>query len=197
MTRDSIVLISGLDPKPEISHRLAVILQAHGHHVRTLMGVMPVLADLYSNPPSLILLPARMPDISGFELCRSFRKYEQTREVPLLIVTSTLLQQEEAFKAGASDVIPCPYRRVEALTRIQTHLELASLRRVRRNDGRRSAIAGSPDENNANGWIRLAMQAGRMYAFEWDRKTDRVRCSADSGRAIGIEREEEATLARA
>jgi PAS domain S-box-containing protein len=37
--------------------------------------------------------------------------------------------------------------------------------------------------------LRLAIQAGRMYAFEWDAATDVITRSAESGRVLGLGRE--------
>ena len=180
MEQRIIILLRDSEPEREACLRLASILQAHGHEVCTVLGVTPELAKLHFAPPALIVTPVHLGGISAFELCRSFRRRELTRRTPFLILTSNANQQEEAFKSGASDVISLPVRDLEALARVQNHLELDSFR----------GEAHKPFhlfESNQDGWISLAMQSGRMYAFEWDRATDRLRRSGDSGALPGFE----------
>ena len=181
MERRIIILLRDSEPERTACLRLASILQTHGHEVCTVLGVTPELAKLHFNPPALILTPVHLAGIGAFELCRSFRKRELTRRTPFLILTSNASQEEEAFKAGASDVISMPVRESEALARVQTHLELASFR----------AEASKPFnffESNRDGWIALAMQSARMCAFDWDLATDRLRSSREFSAVLGLEK---------
>jgi PAS domain S-box-containing protein len=187
MTREIIVLLR--EPEPEVSYYLAAILRSQGHHVRTTVGGTSELEKIHSNPPALILLPARMAEITGFELCRRFRRHDRTQHIPLLFVSGDVSEQAEAYRSGASDVIAVPLQPAEVLARVQAYLDLALVKTGRPGERHHLPVRANvpPEVGNDDGWIRLAMQAGRMYAFEWNVVTDTVRRSHDSAAILGID----------
>jgi two-component system, cell cycle sensor histidine kinase and response regulator CckA len=180
MTQDLVVLIGG--QKPELFYSLATILRAEGYLVRTTVGTIQAIEALYSDPPRLILVPPRLEGITGFELCRRLRRHYATHLTPLLFVTGDASEQSAAFRSGASDVISMPPDAAEVLARVRTHLELTAYRM----ENLFKQPSSHQDDAHDDGWIRLAMQAGRMYAFEWDALTDAIRRSHDSTAILGI-----------
>jgi PAS domain S-box-containing protein len=176
------------DQEPEVSNRFVDILRSHGHQVRTTRNAKATVDDIHSNPPALILLPVRLADASGFEICRCLRREERTRYIPVLFFTGGSGEQAEAIRAGASDCIPIFLSAPEVLARVQAHLELGFLRACGR-ASRSRASAGLP--NPADGtardeWMSLALQAGGMYAFDWDPRTDSVSRSGGAAAILGI-----------
>jgi len=85
-------------------------------------GIESVLA----NRPSLILLDILMPDIDGYEVCRRLKTDEQTRDIPVIFITSRDSDDDEArgFEVGAVDYITKPFSPVVVKARIKTHVEL-------------------------------------------------------------------------
>jgi hemerythrin len=57
--------------------------------------------------PDLILSDVNMPILNGFELCRRLKASEATRNIPIIVLTSTIDAQSEwrAFDAGAVDFV--------------------------------------------------------------------------------------------
>lgn len=83
------------------------------------------LRKFYEVRPDIVLLDLRLPDISGFELCRRIR---QLSDVPILIV-SGFVEEEfmvQGLEAGADDYITKPFdqavlrARVKAMIRRST-----------------------------------------------------------------------------
>jgi DNA-binding response OmpR family regulator len=76
--------------------------------------------------PDLILLDVMMPGMDGFETCRRLKANEQTRDIPVIFLTS-LTDREliiKGFEVGGVDYITKPVRMGEVLARARTHATL-------------------------------------------------------------------------
>src|SRR5438067_1491535 len=73
--------------------------------------------------PTVILQDLVMPDIDGLELVKTFRATEETREVPLIVLSTKEdpKVKAEAFALGANDYIVKLPDRLELLARIRYH----------------------------------------------------------------------------
>lgn len=76
--------------------------------------------------PDLILLDILMPEIDGFEVCKTLKADKSLSEIPIIFLTSKNQPDDivEALEIGAVDYISKPFNRNELLARIRTHLEL-------------------------------------------------------------------------
>jgi DNA-binding response OmpR family regulator len=74
------------------------------------------------NDYDIVLLDWMMPGISGIEICRQFRKKNQT--VPIIFLTAKDTVQDTVFalEAGANDYIKKPFEFEELLARIRVQL---------------------------------------------------------------------------
>ncbi len=79
----------------------------------------------------LILLDVMMPEMDGYEVCRSLRSKPATQETPVIFLTSKTEQDDivKGFEAGANDYVPKPFRPQELRARVRTHLMLRSQQR--------------------------------------------------------------------
>jgi PAS domain S-box-containing protein len=81
--------------------------------------------------PDLVLADLLMAGLDGFGLVRELRSDAATRAVPVIVITG--LTEEEprikALEAGANDFLIKPFSNRELLLRVNTHLEMATLRR--------------------------------------------------------------------
>jgi two-component system, sensor histidine kinase and response regulator len=77
--------------------------------------------------PDLILLDIMMPDISGFDVCRKLVANEETKNIPIILVTALTDAEDikEGFDAGAFDYIKKPFNRDEMLARINSALRFS------------------------------------------------------------------------
>ena len=77
--------------------------------------------------PDLILLDIMMPDISGFDVCRRLVGNDETKNIPIILVTALTDAEDikEGFDAGAFDYIKKPFNRDEMLARINSALRFS------------------------------------------------------------------------
>ena len=86
------------------------------------------LAGLVAIPqlnPDLILLDIYMPQLDGYQVCRILKGDKNTRDIPLIFITSLSSEKEkvQGFEAGAEDYIVKPFYSEELLARVRVHLE--------------------------------------------------------------------------
>jgi signal transduction histidine kinase len=132
MTHKGTVLI--VDDEPEWLGFLCRILAHEGYRVLPACGGEQALATLAANSFDLILLDIRMPSMDGFEVCRRLKRDDRYRTVPVILL-STLQAADlvEGVRLGAVDFLDKPFRTMEVLARVESHIELARRGRLERN----------------------------------------------------------------
>jgi diguanylate cyclase (GGDEF)-like protein len=81
---------------------------------------------LAAKNPDLILLDIEMPIIDGYEVCRRLKSDKQTRNIPVIFVTSKNDggDEELGFNLGAVDYITKPIKPTVVMARTKTHVTL-------------------------------------------------------------------------
>ena len=76
--------------------------------------------------PDLVLLDVVMPEVSGFEMCSMLKNDMNTKNIPIIFVTSQqdTTDKTKGFNAGAVDYITKPLELAELEARVQTHIRL-------------------------------------------------------------------------
>ena len=77
------------------------------------------------NRPDLILMDWEMPVMNGLDAIKQLKATEETRSIPVIMVTGTHGETEklkEALDAGAIDFINKPYIAIELIARINTQI---------------------------------------------------------------------------
>ena len=74
--------------------------------------------------PDLILLDVVMPRMDGFEVCRRLRQREETRAVPVIVVTTRgeLGSVETGYQSGCTDYVTKPISGLELLSKVKSYL---------------------------------------------------------------------------
>jgi putative nucleotidyltransferase with HDIG domain len=122
--------ILAVDDTPASLKLLSDILKDEGYEVRSAISGELALNSAINNPPELLLLDIRMPEMDGFEVCRRLKAHPETRGVPVIFVSALSETDEkvQGFELGAVDFVTKPYQREELLARVRTHLEVNRLR---------------------------------------------------------------------
>ncbi len=79
--------------------------------------------------PDLILLDVMMPDMDGYEVCRTLKADERLARMPVIFVTALSDVEDEArgLELGAVDYICKPVSPAIVRARVRTHLSLVSV----------------------------------------------------------------------
>ncbi len=82
------------------------------------------LSSAQTSHPDLILLDIRMPGMDGFEVCRILKENNETREIPIIFMTSLDAEADKVkgFRAGANDYVSKPFYQQELRARVKAHL---------------------------------------------------------------------------
>ncbi len=82
--------------------------------------------------PDLILLDVMMPDISGFEVCKRLSSHDETKLIPIILLTALTEPEniKQGLNAGAFDYIKKPFNRTELIARISSALRFSEMNRL-------------------------------------------------------------------
>jgi two-component system cell cycle sensor histidine kinase/response regulator CckA len=126
-TRGRTVLI--VDDSPDNLRLLTAILKRGGLLPRPVRSGSQAIKAATADPPDLVLLDMRMPEMSGLEVCRRFKQDERLRDVPVIFVSGLQERDDiaEGLRAGGVDFVSKPVQEEVVLARIETHLRLRRL----------------------------------------------------------------------
>ncbi|MEM9008770.1 MAG: ATP-binding protein [Cyanobacteria bacterium P01_F01_bin.86] len=122
--------ILAIDDTPENLQLLSQLLTERNYKVRSVTKGRTALRAAQAAPPDLILLDINMPEMGGYEVCEHLKVDERTCEIPVIFVSALgeTLDKVRAFQVGGVDFVTKPFQVEEVLARIETHLQLRSLR---------------------------------------------------------------------
>jgi len=120
-----------VDNVPDNLRILSSILGDENYKVHTAINGQLALAAVGINPPDLILLDVRMPEMDGYEVCRRLKSDASTKDIPVIFLSGAcdVHNKVNGFKAGAVDYITKPFDIDEILVRIDTHITIQKLRK--------------------------------------------------------------------
>lgn len=128
-----------VDDNPDMIRLMGSILASEGE-LRFATSGIDALKLIETEPPDIVLLDAEMPGLNGFEVCGQIKSDPESRDVPVIMVTSHSGSEFElaGFNAGAADFIAKPVSHQLLLARVRTHLRFKAmadeLRRISRVD---------------------------------------------------------------
>lgn len=99
------------------------ILSSKGYSVITANNAEECLELAFSQKPELIFLDVVMPGKSGYETCRALKKNQETKNIPVCLVTSKNERADRVMGElqGAAGHIGKPYSEDDILTAINRY----------------------------------------------------------------------------
>ena len=120
-----------VDDTPANLQLLTGLLCDQGYVVRGALNGKLALEAVAQQPPDLILLDIRMPEMDGFEVCAELKRRPESRKIPIIFISALtdIGDKVRAFESGGVDYVTKPFQDSEVLVRVRTHLDLANTRK--------------------------------------------------------------------
>jgi len=100
-----------VEDEPEANQLLSMLVQLRGYRTESAFSGGEALDLIRRDPPDLVFLDLMLPDINGYEVCKSLKTRKATSLIPVIMVTARVAAENrmESFGVGADDYIPKPY----------------------------------------------------------------------------------------
>jgi len=121
-------LVLVVDDEPHIVALVAYHLAKAGYRVATAGNGTDALARANREPPALVILDLMLPGMSGFEVLKKLRARDNTRDVPVLMLTARRDEPDriEGLSLGADDYLTKPFSAQELVLRVKAILRRTS-----------------------------------------------------------------------
>ncbi|MEP0822911.1 MAG: response regulator [Ignavibacterium sp.] len=112
------------EDQPHIRALIQYKLRNSGYQVVAVEDGEAALKSARESKPDLILLDVMMPLMTGFEVLAALKQREETRHIPVLLVTAQSSETEvlKGLELGADDYITKPFSPNELAARVRTVL---------------------------------------------------------------------------
>ena len=139
-----------VEDEPSLIITLSDMLKGEGYEVESTVNGLQAMDRIGREAFDLILLDVMLPDMNGFEICKSVR--ERGYAVPILMLTARgeISDKVRGLRTGADDYLAKPFDPHELLARIEALL-------------RRSASSERTGDWQEFGDLRLDLQIGRVF----------------------------------
>ncbi len=106
-----------VDDDRDTREMLTLALELEDFEVASAANGLRLISSLHVDRPDIILLDVMMSWIDGFELCRSIKKNEEFRDIPVIFISARKTGEDvqRGLAAGASDYYTKPVD-IERLT---------------------------------------------------------------------------------
>lgn len=149
-----------------VADQPAVALQAHqlfkhDYQVISSRSGQEALLRCQQRQPDLILLATRLPDMSGFDVCKQLQADSALRDIPVLLLADGDSQEDvlRGLRLGAQDFIPLPVVPEVMTARVRVHLSGKLQRDMLRGLAYRDGLTGISNRR------RFDLEFPRIWSF--------------------------------
>ena len=114
-----------IDDDTAINELIKVNLELEGHQVVQAYDGIKGFALCKQELPALVILDVMMPDVDGFTVAQRIRKNDETKDIPILMLTalSQLNDKVNGFNIGVDDYLVKPFEMQELEVRVRALLK--------------------------------------------------------------------------
>jgi len=117
-----------VDDEKAILEMIRFALEQAGMKAKTATSAYDALVSINDKRPDIILMDWMMPGMSGINLTRRLRKDSQTEDIPIIMLTARVTEDDKVagLDAGADDYLIKPFSPRELIARIRAVLRRSS-----------------------------------------------------------------------
>ncbi|MBD2606833.1 diguanylate cyclase [Scytonema hofmannii FACHB-248] len=121
-----------VDDLPENLQLLSDSLIKLGYTVRSVTSGRMALKTVKVKQPDIILLDIKMPQMDGYQVCRTLKADEDLRTIPVIFISALddVFDKVTAFELGGIDYITKPFQMEEVVARIENQLTIQRQQRL-------------------------------------------------------------------
>ncbi len=124
MTKEPFTILV-VDDEPYMIRLLQHHIERAGYRLVKATNGREALERIEEDQPDLIIMDVMMPEINGLEVLAQLRKQEQTKHLPVIIMTANAQRftREQAEAAGVSAFLTKPFSPTQLMTEVRRHLD--------------------------------------------------------------------------
>lgn len=109
------------EDSPTQAMQLQHLLQKQGYRVTAAKNGVEAFEKIRESAPTLIISDIVMPEMDGYELCRSLKADDRLKKIPVILLTalSDPWDVVRGLECGADNFFTKPYKKEALLSRIQ------------------------------------------------------------------------------
>jgi two-component system, OmpR family, alkaline phosphatase synthesis response regulator PhoP len=113
-----------VDDEPDIVHLVRAYLEREGFHICTAETGVQAITRVKQDCPDLVILDLMLPDVDGFEVCRTIRTNPATSLIGVLMLTARAEESDTVtgLEAGADDYVTKPFSPKPLVARVKALL---------------------------------------------------------------------------
>ncbi len=126
-----------VEDEPEIADLVKFHLQREGVEVTTTRSGRRALEIARELSPDLLVLDLMLPDLDGLEVCRRLKEHDETREIPVVMLTARGSEADivAGIEMGADDYVTKPFSPRVLMARLQNAMRKRVVSTVDHQDG--------------------------------------------------------------
>ncbi len=166
------------------------------------------LEYLLKTEVAVVLVDVCMPDLDGFQLAAMIRDHPRFQKTAIIFISAILLSEMDSlrgYEMGAVDYVPVPVVPEVLRAKVKVFAELYRKTRqleILNRELEERVVARTAELEHSNSQLRqseerrtLALAAGQMGSWEWDRATGRYNWDDGQYQIFGVEPEHFAVTA--
>jgi PAS domain S-box-containing protein len=176
------------------------ILQGLNENLLKANSGREALEHLLKSDVAVVLVDVCMPDLDGFQLAAMIRDHPRFQKTAIIFISAILLSEIDSlrgYEMGAVDYVPVPvvpevlrakvkvfaelYRKTRELERLNQLLEVRVAERTAELEASTTQLRQSEQRRS------LALAAGNMGSWEWDRATGHYLWDEGQYRIFGVD----------
>jgi DNA-binding response OmpR family regulator len=110
-----------LEDEPNISEALRFILTRNGWRVDVSADGHAAMGAMRDDPPDLLILDLMLPGLNGFDILKSLRAEDGTRDLPVLMLTAKgqAADRCEAERLGVTRFMTKPFANADVINAVR------------------------------------------------------------------------------
>ncbi len=200
MTGHEKVNILLVDDQPAKLLSYEAILHGLNENLLKASSGREALEHLLKSDVAVVLVDVCMPDLDGFQLAAMIRDHPRFQKTAIIFISAILLSEMDSlrgYEMGAVDYVPVPvvpevlrakvkvfaelYRKTRELEQLNQQLEARVAERTAELEASTARLMQSEQRRS------LALAAGNMGSWEWDRATGRYLWDEGQYRIFGVD----------